>query len=553
MSSPWTPPVPLTSASDKSSFAYESTVKRWPAILTQVIDGLYSASYTLGASDASDEAKRIIERIAALKHDMGRDRPLQPINAQDPDTSLFDKTIAHNNWSWFSAPWLFAECYLYRLLRSFFATSQHWANYDPFAHSKNAAFRQSGTAITALAETIEGIVAKANASGTEQGQGQGQGPESTPEGRAILFHEMAQMSLWGNATDLSLLTSLSYADLQALQTTGREQQEARAKFILANDLDRAWAHLSAQKEARVDIVLDNAGFELVSDLIFADWLLTTPHVSHVVFHPKNMPWFVSDVIPTDFAYAIRALRDADFFERNRSLSRTRDLQADPAAYTPGAGATPAPVGSRQLKMSDAGERGRSPHPPGSRHLQAREGSIDARLAAPAPAGSRNFQMDPSYLRDSSLSPTRARGRSTGVKPPLSPIQSMAARWMSHIESGRFLVATNTGFWTLPAAFANMHVYAPDLLAELRQHSALVIFKGDLNYRKLTSDAVWPSTTPFAHALGPLAGQFDILALRTNKADVCVGLADGVEQEVQSKDPNWRINGKWAVVQFAPRS
>ncbi len=57
---------------------------RWPAILTQVIDSIYSANYALSYSRTNqsakiDEGKQIIEKIAALKHDMSRDRPLEPI------------------------------------------------------------------------------------------------------------------------------------------------------------------------------------------------------------------------------------------------------------------------------------------------------------------------------------------------------------------------------------------------------------------------------------------------------------------------------------------
>ena len=234
------------------SFAYESTVHRWPAILTQVIDGIYSANHALSYSRTNqsakiEEGKQIIEKVAALKHDMSRDRALEPIGVvsgqdadQGPSTELFDSTIDKEKWTWFSAPWLFAECYLYRLLRSFFARSEHWKQYDPFSKTKLDTFKSSGTAISALAVTIEDLVAKSLSSQ--------QGPESTPEGREILFHEMAQMSLWGNATDLSLLTNLSYADLQALQTTGREQQQARSKYILANDLDQAWKKISRKAE-----------------------------------------------------------------------------------------------------------------------------------------------------------------------------------------------------------------------------------------------------------------------------------------------------------------
>lgn len=76
-------------------------------------------------------------------------------------------------------------------------------------------------------------------------------------------------------------------------------------------------------------MLDNAGFELFTDLCFADWLVScTPFCSRVVFSAKALPWFVSDVMPkgasptllsdplsarTDFAQILDHLRSPSFF------------------------------------------------------------------------------------------------------------------------------------------------------------------------------------------------------------------------------------------------
>lgn len=74
-----------------------------------------------------------------------------------------------------------------------------------------------------------------------------------------------------------------------------------------------------------------------------------------------------------------------------------------------------------------------------------------------------------------------------------------------------------GFWTTGWAYQDMPALAPELTQELRK-SDLVIFKGDLNYRKLVGDAWWPTTTDFEEALGPLKGKITIASLRTCKAD-----------------------------------
>lgn len=61
--------------------------------------------------------------------------------------------------------------------------------------------------------------------------------------------------LWGNATDLSLLTSLTHEELQALQST-----ERGANFVLKDDSEAVWDHLRKAGKGRIDIVLDNVRF-----------------------------------------------------------------------------------------------------------------------------------------------------------------------------------------------------------------------------------------------------------------------------------------------------
>lgn len=71
--------------------------------------------------------------------------------------------------------------------------------------------------------------------------------------------------------------------------------------------------------------------------------------------------------------------------------------------------------------------------------------------------------------------------------------------------------------------------------------------------------MWDPTTPFDTALGPMGTDSGIrtLALRTCKADVIVGLAEGEDERLRATDGGgggsgarkWAWSGKWAVVQF----
>lgn len=111
--------------------------------------------------------------------------------------------------------------------------------------------------------------------------------------------------------------------------------------------------------------------------------------------------------------------------------------------------------------------------------------------------------------------------------------------------------TDLDYWNLDTKETKFHgsVLHKDLLS-----SNLVIFKGDLNYRKLTGDRKWPRTTKWETAIGPLATNgITTLSLRTCKADVQVGLPEGLDaklsQEWEKENPGrgswWCCSGKWA--------
>jgi len=64
--------------------------------------------------------------------------------------------------------------------------------------------------------------------------------------------------------------------------------------------------------------------------------------------------------------------------------------------------------------------------------------------------------------------------------------------------------------------------------------------------RLTGDVKWPVSTPFSTALGnliPFASVGHLLSLRTNKADVAVGVPQDIADKLDEKDKDWRVNGK----------
>ena len=102
-------------------------------------------------------------------------------------------------------------------------------------------------------------------------------------------------------------------------------------------------------------------------------------------------------------------------------------------------------------------------------------------------------------------------------------------------------------WSHPFYTSSRHY--PELPADLRvvlARAQLVILKGDANYRRLCSDAHWPPETPFAQVVEGFPAP--MVALRTLKAEVVVGLPPALPPRLQAEDPRWLVNGRRGVVQ-----
>lgn len=303
-----------------------------------------------------------------------------------------------------------------RRINVLFSLSTHWKTYDIFARQKMSTFRSSRPAVLELAAKYKELIQQ-----IESGQGgQDKTPEQIEDAERLLFMEMCEICLWGNATDLSLLTSLTYEDIQKLQ--GSQARKAAEQNILINDLPAAFEILNSAKksrpseERRVDIVLDNAGFELFVDLILAGYLLSSGLATTIVLHPKSLPWFVSDVLPKDFLDLISALAEPQAFYTSP------DETGDPKAN-----------GNRPQALSE-------------REVQE--------------------------------------------------LQFLFQQWSEFHQEGKLIIRPNR-FWTTAGSYWRLPHEAPELLEDLKE-SELVIFKGDLNYRKLTGDVCFTPILPIMH-------------------------------------------------------
>ena len=106
-----------------------------------------------------------------------------------------------------------------------------------------ATFRSSRPAVLELAAKYKQLVTQ-----LEEDKVGTKNSAELEEAERILFIEMCEICLWGNATDLSLLTTLTYEDIQKLQ--GSRARKESEKNILVNDLPAAYKVLKEVQKSK---------------------------------------------------------------------------------------------------------------------------------------------------------------------------------------------------------------------------------------------------------------------------------------------------------------
>lgn len=300
------PVPPVYYNNDVDSFGYATARSRWPVILKTAIHDVQ-----LTAKDAHpimrSQSLPIVAAIEGLLADIEQNASVALFTKEElslvPGLECYNEKIAESGpFTWLDGPWLFTECYLYRALDVAVKKQSEWKHWDIFERLKRETYKSSAFGV----EEIAGYYNKLSQELKSEA-------EIPLEKLKLLFEDFIDTSLWGNATDLSLLANATLEDIQSRQ--GSAARAASAKNILCNDLPLAWDRILAVpfEQRRVDIVLDNAGFEFYTDLALTLFLLDSKLVSQVVFHCKTRPWMVSDTMVKDYKLWVHDMKDPSFF------------------------------------------------------------------------------------------------------------------------------------------------------------------------------------------------------------------------------------------------
>ncbi|MEY9891646.1 hypothetical protein ABIA31_005314 [Catenulispora sp. MAP5-51] len=241
------------------SFAWGVWNKRHPILIKQIQDSFpYPA-----------EIRRALD--ALLEETISGDIQQLPSDAHDAALwHLWDR-----GWygrPWLSAPFLWAESFFYRRLLEavgYFRPGP-WQGVDLFGPAKAAEL--ATPAVAAELAALHDVA----------------GEPIAAQRRALL-----EASLWGNRADLGFRITAA--------------AEGATTDLAADDSVALWSILDAAPNPVVHLVADNAGRELLADLILVDQMLATGAAARVVMHVKPQPYYVSDATGADVVAVLRRI------------------------------------------------------------------------------------------------------------------------------------------------------------------------------------------------------------------------------------------------------
>ena len=255
---PGLPPELLNN--DPQGFAWGVWRDRTPKLVTQIRDAHPYGPVQRRALDG------LLEEISS--------GVIQPLGSHTHDYEVWESWGAgYFGMPWLDAPFLWSESYFYRRLLDavgFFQPGP-WRWVDPFEYLKTAEL--SDPALEPDLAALEDLQQLATGE----------------QGAAKLL-----ASLWGNRADLGFRIGAS-PESGTLTST---------ELVIDHSAD-FWAALDSGASAV--IVADNAGRELLADLVLIDHLLQHGHANAITLHVKPCPYYVSDAVTADVLACLRRL------------------------------------------------------------------------------------------------------------------------------------------------------------------------------------------------------------------------------------------------------
>lgn len=171
--------------------------------------------------------------------------------------------------------------------RSIFAETSTLKDFDYFGYHKKSELENSMDAVSCVISSVNEF------------------KESQPSEEQIedFFCKLLKMNLWGNKNDLSVSLGKEISDGQKRDPIA--EVEKFNENLLVDDTKEIWKCLkSCGPDGIVDFINDNAGYEILCDLVLAEFILSLNLAKTVRFRLKTIPWFISDALLHDFNFTI---------------------------------------------------------------------------------------------------------------------------------------------------------------------------------------------------------------------------------------------------------
>lgn len=274
---------PFISGADRSSFAAFTLTERFPHIIDQVVK-----------ENELDELQ--VKQLGALRMEILHGKIPEDMDCNSANAVYWAQFLGeYSGNSYYNLPFFVVESYIYFRIAEI--TRFDAAGQDVFLGSKLRNLDSNRLFVKRLARLqAEGLDVF-----TENG-----------------LKELLLASLWGNSSDLSQLS-----------TNKASTRESFRNELLIDDGGALCRFLGADNAGlQLNYIADNAGLELLTDLLLMDYLLFHGKVPAVVLHVKMHPTFVSDAIKADTEHHLRFLEKMD--DRNCAgfAGRIRSYLAD---------------------------------------------------------------------------------------------------------------------------------------------------------------------------------------------------------------------------------
>jgi len=395
---------------DENSFARKTFLSRKPAIIKKIIN----------ANNFNEIQRKALEGlsddlIGGIVRDPFTEFPYSCDGLDPGFKEIWDvELLPYIGKRWLDLPFYFAEALLYfeiLVASGYFDTSSGFFMKDIYQVFKDEELLGDNGAMKNTASIVSDLVTRKDAEG--------------------LIKELIYLSLWGNRIDLSMNHIVKdgknlFLNKDHQKRLLMDHSDAITSFILNTE--------------RIDFVLDNAGQELVCDLLLVWAILMNTENTRVYLHLKKYPFYVSDAMVKDF------------FQ-----------------------------------------------------------TLDCFIKSPE-------SVENPYLIE-------------------------VGKTLQHYLNESRLKVQDHYFW-------NSSLFYTELPEDLRrdfESSNLVIFKGDVNYRRLLEDRRWD----ISESMETLVDYFptNLAVIRTMKSELVVDIPREMAEQLESEDPEWKINGLRGMIRF----